>query len=211
MAKEVLHDAMGWASVRALVHDAGDWTPPGPGARRGLNRIYGRPRDLGSLAFAGSDAEDRFVAEMRLMLAACRAADPQFCAAMRLDLHDVQFQLCEFDKYSRAGDGGRSGYVMPYRPVRGSLTFAAGAPPPGMQFREPSEEWHASRGSSGGDARVSARAASPTDEGPSTGEEEEEDVLDDDLVDELDLEGGAVDDEDADAADSEDPLLGGLL
>ena len=32
---------------------------------------------------------------------------------VNLDLHDVQFQLCEYDKYCRVGDGG---HVHPYRP-----------------------------------------------------------------------------------------------
>lgn len=38
------------------------------------------------------------MAEMNLLLAACRAADPEFCAEVVLDLHDVQFQLCEYEK-----------------------------------------------------------------------------------------------------------------
>jgi len=137
---------MGWASVRALVHDAGDWTPPGPGARRGLNRLYGRPPDLGALAPGESAGEERFVAEMNLLLAACRAADPEFCAEVVLDLHDVQFQLCEYEKYCRAAHGGRGHYVWPYRPVRGTVEFAAGQPPGGFQFREAGEAWHIRRG-----------------------------------------------------------------
>jgi hypothetical protein len=113
MAKEVLHDAMGWASVRTLVSDAGDWTPPGPGARRGLNRLYGRPREIGVNATGDSALETSFVCEMRLLLRSLRSLDPAFCKMVNLDLHDVQFQLCEYDKYCRVGDGG---HVHPYRP-----------------------------------------------------------------------------------------------
>ena len=40
MAKEVLLDAIKWPSLANMVVD-GDWTPPGPGARRGLNRLHG--------------------------------------------------------------------------------------------------------------------------------------------------------------------------
>ena len=113
MAKEVLHDAMGWPSVRRLVHDEGNWTPPGPGARRGLNRLYGRPRELGEHATADSDFETSFVVEMRLLLRTLRCLDPDFCKSVELLIHDVQFQLCEYDKYRRVDDGG---HVAPYRP-----------------------------------------------------------------------------------------------
>ena len=113
MAKEVLLDAMGWPSMRQLVHDEGDWTPPGPGARRGLNRLHGRALNLGSLAPADSPGEARFITEMRLVLRTLRSLDPEFCKSVKLDIYDVQFQLCEYDKYCRVGDGG---HVHPYRP-----------------------------------------------------------------------------------------------
>ncbi len=113
MAKEVLHDAMGWPSMRRLVRDEGDWTPPGPGARRGLNRLYGRPRDMGANATGDSALETSFVCEMRLLLRTLRSLDPEFCKSVNLNIHDVQFQLCEYDKYCRVGDGG---HVHPYRP-----------------------------------------------------------------------------------------------
>jgi len=107
MAKEVLLDAMGWPSMRRLVRDEGDWTPPGPGARRGLNRLHGRALNL------DSPGEARFITEMRLLLRTLRSLDPAFCKSVELDIHDVQFQLCEYDKYCRVGDGG---HVHPYRP-----------------------------------------------------------------------------------------------
>ena len=106
MAKEVLLDAMGWPSMRRLVRDEGDWTPPGPGARRGLNRLHGRALDLDL-------SEARFITEMRLLLRTLRSLDPDFCRSVDLNIHDVQFQLCEYDKYCRVGDGG---HVHPHRP-----------------------------------------------------------------------------------------------
>ena len=105
MAKEVLHDAMGWASVRTLVRAAGDWTPPGPGARRGLNRLHGRALNFDS-------GEARFITEMRLLLCTLRSLDPAFCKSVNLNIHDVQFQLCEYDKYCRVGDGGFETVVL---------------------------------------------------------------------------------------------------
>ena len=167
MAKEVLHDAMGWASVRALVRDAGDWTPPGPGARRGLNRLHGRALDLGALAPADSPGEARFIKEMGLLLGALRDADRAFCSSLTLDIHDVQFQLCEYDKYCRAAGEGR-GHVPPYRPC--AALFAGGAAPPGLELRPLSEEWHALR---------PARPASPTDEAATSSRDGDDD---DDLV-----------------------------
>ena len=107
MAKEVLHDAMGWPSMRRLVRDEGDWTPPGPGARRGLNRLHGRALNL------DSPGEARFITEMRLLLRTLRSLDPEFSKSVNLNIHDVQFQLCEYDKYCRVGTGG---HVHPYRP-----------------------------------------------------------------------------------------------
>ena len=164
MAKEVLHDAMGWASVRALVRDAGDWTPPGPGARRGLNRLHGRALDLGALAPADSPGEARFIKEMGLLLGALRDSDRAFCSSLELDIHDVQFQLCEYDKYCRAAGEGR-GHVPPYRPC--AALFAGGAAPPGLELRPLSEEWHALR---------PARPASPTDEAATSRDGDDDDL-----------------------------------
>ena len=104
----------GWPSMRRLVRDEGDWTPPGPGARRGLNRLYGRPRDVGVNATGDSALETSFVCEMRLLLRTLRSLDPEFCKSVDLDLHDVQFQLCEYDKYRRVEDGG---HTRPYTPT----------------------------------------------------------------------------------------------
>merc|ERR1712167_159571 len=57
--------------------------------------------------------EARFITEMRLLLRTLRSLDPAFCKSVNLNIHDVQFQLCEYDKYCRVGDGG---HVYPYRP-----------------------------------------------------------------------------------------------
>ena len=98
--------------MRRLVRDEGDWTPPGPGARRGLNRLHGHALDF------DLSGEARFITEMRLLLRTLRSLDPEFCKNLCLDLHDVQFQLCEYDKYRRVEDGG---HTRPYHPHHARL------------------------------------------------------------------------------------------
>ena len=51
---------------------------------------------------------------MRLLLRTLRSLDPAFCKRLDLDLHDVQFQLCEYDKYRRVEGGGHTRPYTPY-------------------------------------------------------------------------------------------------
>ncbi len=106
MAKEVLQDAMHTPVLRRAV-DRNSWCPAGPGARRGLNRLA--RRDLNASA-----SEAQLLAEMRRLFELASKALPAWMPT--LELHDVQFQLCEFDKYERVrmGQGRpRSRYVRP--------------------------------------------------------------------------------------------------
>mmetsp|Transcript_34461 Transcript_34461/g.120301 ORF Transcript_34461/g.120301 Transcript_34461/m.120301 type:complete len:462 (-) Transcript_34461:831-2216(-) len=135
-AKEVLHDASGWPSFRDFVLDEGSWTPPGPGARRGLNRLHQRDLDWGSLAVRASPAESRFVAEMACLVSAAFQAHREWAQGLDLSIHDVQFQLCEFDKYERIRQGGR-GTSTPYRPLASALFDGA----PGVDCRPSDQEW----------------------------------------------------------------------
>jgi len=109
MAKEVLQDYLIWlgyrndllhkAPVEEYITDFWDFTPLGPGARRGLNRVLSRglmsPVPLstmqGELGALRQAVSARFAQEF----------------GVRLSAHDVQFCLCEFDKYERArlGEG----------------------------------------------------------------------------------------------------------
>ena len=91
MTKEVLQDAMHTPVLRDVV-DRNDWCPAGPGARRALNRIHGRPLHM-------NVAEAKLIGEMRALFARARDYMPPFMP--ELELHDIQFQLCEFDKYER--------------------------------------------------------------------------------------------------------------
>lgn len=104
MAKETLQDAI-HTPVLCEAIDRDEWCPAGPGARRGLNRLAGRP--LNAVI-----PEQKLVAEMIELLNLSRTYPPR--GLPLLELHDVQFQLCEFDKYERVrkGEGRpRSKYV----------------------------------------------------------------------------------------------------
>ena len=97
MAKEVLQDAMQTPVLRHAV-DRNSWCPAGPGARRGLNRLSGRRLDM-------AVPEDRLLTEMKMLFEQASERLPPWMP--ELELHDVQFQLCEFDKYERVrlGEG----------------------------------------------------------------------------------------------------------
>lgn len=97
MTKEILQDAMHTAVLRDCV-DRNSWCPVGPGARRGLNRVYERP-------VKASVPEKQMLSEMRGLFSGKSLYWPSHFEP--LDLHCIQFQLCEFDKYERVrlGEG----------------------------------------------------------------------------------------------------------
>lgn len=102
MAKEVAQDfilAMGWKP-----RDLNTFTPVGKGARRGLNRLHGRPVDY-QITSSGLNVESRFLREVRALF----DMRHQYLPAdfVELQLHDIQFCLCEYDKLDRVrkGDG----------------------------------------------------------------------------------------------------------
>ncbi|KAJ8614570.1 hypothetical protein CTAYLR_004081 [Chrysophaeum taylorii] len=140
-AKELLLDCFGWPSVRDAHVDDGTWTLAGPGARRGLNRVADRALNWGVLAPADSAVEARFVAEIRLIHAAIRKRTH----LADLTVHDVQFVLCEYDKYLRATSRSRGSLAI-YHPLVGTaFSTVDGAPPPGVTPRPLTSEWHNSR------------------------------------------------------------------
>ncbi len=102
MAKEVAQDFMlatGWRP-----RDRDTFTPVGKGARRGLNRLHGRPVD-DKITSAGRNVEDRFLREVRELFAVRHNYLP--ADFVELQLHDIQFNLCELDKLlrTRLGEG----------------------------------------------------------------------------------------------------------
>jgi len=107
-AKEVVLDFL-LTPLMGRVSDFDSWCPVGPGACRGLNRLAGRPLQC---APSGKTLLDELLSLFR------EAPNfyPQSLADERpLALHDVQFQLCEFDKYMRAKHGG-GGKVRRFKP-----------------------------------------------------------------------------------------------
>jgi hypothetical protein len=108
MAKEVMLDVIiagGFGS--AGPHDRNEWCPAGPGARRGLNRLLGRDKD--------EAIKEEVAVHFMQELFECRHLRwPR--TWVELELHDIQFQLCEYDKYERVrlGEGRpRSRYRPP--------------------------------------------------------------------------------------------------
>lgn len=110
MAKEVLQDYLLWRTATGApgLIDELSWTPVGPGARRGLNRLAGRP-----LRF--QQTPRKFLSEIQEILPPINQRYQHYFNET-LSAHDIQFCLCEYDKYQRVllGEGRpRSKYVPP--------------------------------------------------------------------------------------------------
>ena len=95
MAYEVVTD---WRHTY-IGEDATDimtWANPGPGAKRGLNRIHGRPVDKHL-------KNDINISEMQVLLELSQEwLHPQVPS---LEMRDIEHTLCEFDKYERVRKG----------------------------------------------------------------------------------------------------------
>lgn len=97
MTKEVLLDyimASGWTPL-----DWQTWTPVGPGGQRGVARLLGIDTPEGAAGKkVGRDKQglQRVIGEV-YQLRHENWSDNM----VKLDLTDIQFQLCEFDKYER--------------------------------------------------------------------------------------------------------------
>lgn len=119
MAKEVLQDYLIWLGYRndtlhrdpveSYITDYWSFTPLGPGGRRGLNRLMGRPL-----------AAPVRLSQMQAEVTALRShVSPRFAQefGVRLSAHDIQFCLCEFDKYERVrlGEGAPRSRYTPHQ------------------------------------------------------------------------------------------------
>lgn len=109
-AYEVTSD-LRWTYLLTDATDVGTWANPGPGARRGLNRVAARDLRM-------CPAKTQEISEMRDLLALSR--DPQYWpqnddvdpvrggpAWPPLEMREIEHTLCEFDKFCRtlAGEG----------------------------------------------------------------------------------------------------------
>lgn len=76
--------------------DRNEWTPVGPGSMRGAARVAGKP--------PGSKlGQDETLGVCKALFAQCGNYWPM--GYPELELTDIQFQLCEFDKYERVKGG----------------------------------------------------------------------------------------------------------
>lgn len=97
-----------WTDLLRNATDIDTWANPGPGAMRGLNRLYGRPLDK-------NQQKHLFICEMRSVLEASRNPDNWPSYWPKLEMREVEHTLCEFDKYERARLGeGRPRGVYPH-------------------------------------------------------------------------------------------------
>ena len=72
------------------------WGNPGPGAKRGLNRIHGRPLDKNIKSSIN-------IGEMQILLELSH--EWLHGQVPNLEMRDVEHTLCEFDKYERVRNG----------------------------------------------------------------------------------------------------------
>jgi hypothetical protein len=71
------------------------WASPGPGARRGVNRIWGLPHKDKTLA------RPQLIEKMRELLSLSRDARMWPSEWPAMELRDIEHLTCEWDKYSR--------------------------------------------------------------------------------------------------------------
>lgn len=79
--------------------DVDTWANPGPGARRGFNRVTGRKYNDKEIS------RERLILGMRELLLLSRDAKMWPADWPRWELREVEHTLCEFDKYERARTG----------------------------------------------------------------------------------------------------------
>ncbi len=98
------------------------WANAGPGAIRGLHRVWGRPlKKRKRLVAVPRPEPERALAEMRLLLSASLVGYLGLHVP-KLELRDIEHSLCEFDKYERARLG--QGTLARYNPyvIQGGLS-----------------------------------------------------------------------------------------
>ena len=81
-------------SYADIYHADGMWVMPHEWERDNHAYKYG----AGKLLHSGYHFVDLLALPYARRLAEVRRREPRWCAELDLELHDVQFQLCEFDK-----------------------------------------------------------------------------------------------------------------
>jgi len=97
MAYEVVSD-LRWTRYFDTADDILTWANPGPGCKRGINRLYGWPPKT-------PISDTQALSVMRSLLE--KSGDCIESYVPQLEMREVEHSLCEFDKYMRAylGEG----------------------------------------------------------------------------------------------------------
>lgn len=95
LAGQIVAD-MRWA-VEGAWEDRHSWAPIGPGSRRGMNRLLGRPIEAPM-------KQEEFTRHLQKLTEKLHKALPS-SIMNRLEAMDIQNTLCESDKYARALGG----------------------------------------------------------------------------------------------------------
>jgi hypothetical protein len=109
-AYEIVTD-LRWTYLLGKATDIHVWANPGPGCKRGLNRVMGR--DKKAKVWENREA---LLNEMDIILEASgdywldfahkmRDKFPRLKTPLEWEMRDVEHTLCEFDKYERARSG----------------------------------------------------------------------------------------------------------
>jgi hypothetical protein len=98
MSYEVVTD-MRWTRYLENAPDIHTWANAGPGAKRGLNRIFGRELTKGL-------SQDKANSEMQWLLKeSAKHLHPQLHDLDNIEMRDIEHSLCEVDKYLRVKHG----------------------------------------------------------------------------------------------------------
>lgn len=108
MAYEIVSD-LRWTKMLDAAPDINTWANPGPGAKRGLGRIYANDPER-------SVSRGRMLAEMQALLLCSRDDNNWPHLWTKWEMREVEHQLCEFDKYKRIhlGEGRTRMNFVPY-------------------------------------------------------------------------------------------------
>ena len=122
--------------------DFDTWVYPGPGARLGLMWILGQDpinrKKSGARQFLSQAECETFIKHL------CSSQEKyfnqyklkfKFYEGYRLDIHNIEFSLCEFNKYMRASRGGKKRHFDPQQQLEFTLKLNRGSYDPDMHYR----------------------------------------------------------------------------
>ena len=97
MAGQIVAD-LRWTKAMREPSDRLEWAPIGPGSRRGMRRLLGKPAQ-------GSMTQKEFAPLLHNLVSHFADVQQRIFNDRQLEAMDVQNCLCEFDKYSRVLNG----------------------------------------------------------------------------------------------------------